>query len=83
MSDSFYPGDIVVVIDSSDSDFIGSIGVVKGEGNVWDYTVVFSAQHGEEYRFDPEQLVKIDLATLIGLASPVSPSHLALLRWRV
>ncbi len=81
MSKSFYPGDIVVVIDSPDPDFTGSIGVVKGEGNVWDYTVEFPSQ-GQQYRLLPEQLVKIDMTTLIGLASPVSESHLALLRWR-
>lgn len=79
MSKSFYPDDIVVIVSGG---LQGQIGVVKGEGNVWDYTVAFSAQHGEQYRLNPEQLVKIDLETLIGLASPVSPSHLALLRWR-
>lgn len=78
---NFSPGDIVVVVNAS-ADLTGAIGVVRGEGNVWDYTVVFPTRDNETFRLDPEQLVEINLETLIALASPVSDNELALLRWR-
>ena len=75
MSKSFFPGDIVVIL--AGRTLTGHIGVVKGEGNVWDYTVAMP--NGDTWRFDPEQLHKITLEELIKLASPVSPQVLAFL----
>jgi ribosomal protein L24 len=69
----FNPGDIVVIISGG---LRGHIGVVRGEGNVWDYSVVVA---GENYRLDPEQLHKIELAELIQLATPVPEFLLAFL----
>lgn len=76
-TDQFSPGDIVIVTGARD--ITGAIGIVLGEGNVWDYTVEFPTLHNETFRLDPEQLHKIDLETLIKIASPVSPAVLALL----
>lgn len=75
MSKSFFPGDIVVILEGKD--LIGHVGVVMGEGNIWDYTVAMS--NGDTWRFDPSQLVKIELETLLKLVSPVSPDVLVLL----
>ncbi len=75
VSKRFSPGDIVVILEGRT--LTGHIGVVKGEGNVWDYTVAMS--NGDTWRFDPEKLAKITVAELIKLASPVSPQVLAFL----
>lgn len=74
---NFYPGDIVIVTEARD--ITGYIGVVLGEGNVWDYTVSFPTLNNETFRLDPEQLHKIDLETLIKMASPVPAALLAFL----
>lgn len=77
MSDHFYKDDIVVIVSGG---LRGQIGIVLGEGNVWDYSVVVA---GENYRLDPEQLYKIDLTELIQLATPVPEYLLAFLTKRL
>lgn len=78
MDNKFFPGDIVLVKYAS-ADLTGAIGVVRGEGNVWDYTVIFPTRNNETFRLDPEQLHGLEIEDLIKLASPVSPQVLAFL----
>lgn len=75
---NFNPGDIVVVVNAR-AGLTGAIGVVRGEGNVWDYTVIFPTRNNETFRLDPEQLHGLEIEDLIKLASPVSPQVLAFL----
>lgn len=62
----FTEGDIVLIVDAPS--LTGQIGVVQGEGDIWDYSVDVD---GETWRFSPEQLRVLTLEQLIALVGTV------------